>query len=222
MKKTTLQNSATDYFRVIARNRTTINLTGLAGAGIAACLLLSVTNSSAQIFLPDTAFLSGINVDEDASFGATGTLNSIVADGNGFDYNVTFGTTGGNEGVNVDAPYLSGPTLNLSAFTDTEVNTKVLSGSATVVLFLQDGSAAYNFVQANGPDGQVLASGVLPLDYHFQPPFTPDNIIRYGFAFFGTAGSKATIEISAVPEPSSMALLAIAAMGGLAFIGRRK
>jgi hypothetical protein len=173
-----------------------------------------------QTFFPNTAFLSNINVDEDASFGATGVLNGITPNNGAFDYNVTFGTTG-NEGVNVDATF-SGSSLNLSTFTDTEVNTEVLNGSATVVLFLQDGSSNFNFVQANGPNDQNLASGVLLLDYDFQSPFTPNRVIRYGLAFFGTAGSTATIQISPVPEPFSLRLLAIGTAGVLIFIRRRK
>ena len=190
-------------------------------AGMAAILLIPVASSRAVTFFPDATFLSRINIDEDANFGATGVLNSTVSTANSITYNVTFGTTGGNEGVNVANSFYSSE-LNLSAYTDTEVNTEVLSGAATVVLFLQDGSANFNFVQANGPNGQDLASGVLPLDYQFQTPFVPSEVVLYGFAFFGAPGTSASIEITPTPEPSTIALLTMGAVAGWVRLRRRK
>ena len=221
MKKATFQNPVADNSRVTLRNRSRTNFFGLICAAIAALLLPPVTNSKAVTFFPAGQFLDSINIDEDANFGATGVLNSTVATANSVTYNVTFGTSGGNEGANVADSFYNSE-LNLSAYTDTEVNTEVLSGAATVVLFLQDGSANFNFVQANGPNGQNLASGVLPLDYQFQAPFVPGKIVLYGFAFFGATCTSETIEITPTPEPSAFALLIMGALGGWGMVRRRK
>jgi spore coat protein U-like protein len=221
MKKATYKKALPTPVRAIARTRSKLHRLQLICAGIAAVLLLSAANSKAVTFFPDGTFLDRINIDEDANFGATGVLNSTVSTANSVTYNVTFGTSGVNEGVNVANSFYSSE-LDLSAYTDTEVNTEVLSGAATVVLFLQDGSANFNFVQANGPNGQDLASGVLPLDYQFQAPFVPGKIVLYGFAFFGAPGTSATIEITPTPEPSTIALLTMGALGGWTMVRRRK
>ena len=221
MQKATYKKAFSTSVRVFTRTWSRLQYLGLICAGIAAFLLLPIANSKAVTFFPAGPFLDRINIDEDANFGATGVLNSTVATANSVTYNVTFGTTGGNEGANVADSFYNSE-LNLSAYTDTEVNTEVLSGAATVVLFLQDGSANFNFVQANGPNGQDLASGVLPLDYQFQAPFVPGKIVLYGFAFFGAPGTSATIEITPTPEPSTIALLTMGTFIGWALIRHRK
>lgn len=220
MKKATFDQTTRHPVRVI-ENQSGNRFRALVCAGMTTLMLLAATDSKAVIFFPSTSDLSRVSFDEDSNFGATGTLNSITADGNGFDYNVTFGTTGANEGVNVAANFAN-PLLDLSRFTDIEVNTEVLDGTATVVLFLQDDAPNFTFVQGNGPNGQNLASGVLPLDYQFQPPFAANDIRFYGFAFFGVAGTSATIEITPAPEPSSLALLTLGLSGGWVMIRRQK
>ena len=221
MKKEIYKKAPTTPVGIAVRSQSKNHCRGLICAGISTFLLLSAANSKAFTFFPAGPFLDRINIDEDANFGATGVLNSTVATANSVTYNITFGTTGGNEGANVADSFYNSE-LNLSAFTDTEVNTEVLSGAATVVLFLQDGSANFNFVQANGPNGQDLASGVLPLDYQFQAPFVPGKVVLYGFAFFGAPGTSASIEITPTPEPSTIALLTLGALGGWALIRHRK
>jgi hypothetical protein len=221
MKKENYKKALPPSIGMITRSQSKNHYLGSICASLAAFMLLSVANSKAVTFFPAGPFLDRINIDEDANFGATGVLNSTVATADSVTYNVTFGTTGGNEGANVADSFYSSE-LNLSAYTDTEVNTEVLSGAATVVLFLQDGSANFNFVQANGPNGQDLASGVLPLDYQFQAPFVPGKIVLYGFAFFGAPGTSASIEITPAPEPSTFALLTMGALGGWALVQRRK
>ena len=220
MKTTVHKNAFPTAVLAIARTRPKLRHLRLICACIAVILLIPAANSMAATFFPDGTFLDRINIDEDANFGATGVLNSTVTTADSVTYNVTFGTTGANEGVNVANSFYSSE-LNLSAYTDTEVNTEVLSGSATIVLFLQDGSANFNFVQANGPIGQNLAGGVLPLDYQFQAPFVPSKIVLYGFAFFGAPGTSATIEITPAPEPSTIVLVALGALGGWTVVRRR-
>jgi hypothetical protein len=194
------------------------------------CGLFVGHQAMAQLFLPDTTFLQGINVSETAAFGETGTLNSITHNGNAVDYNITFGPNEdlypGEEGVDVDATFF-GPALNLSGFTGTEVNTEVLSGSLTIVMYVQGGTPPYSWVQADGPSGQSLANGVIPLTDEFltsNQPLDPSDLIRYGFGFFGPVGTTATIEILPVGVPDQSLTLALLAgvAGGLEFLRRRK
>jgi len=189
-------------------------------------LLLTAISSTAQVFIPNQAFLLQISTDESPGFGGTGHPISITANGlNAVDYTVMFGLTGDTK-VAVDRTSF-GPTLDLSAFTGTTVNEKVLSGTASVQLFVQGGSPNFAFDTANGPGGQTSANGIVPISYTFasDPNLTPNSLIRYGLQFFGTAGQTATIEFSTTPapEPSSIAFCALGAMGGVpAFLRRRK
>lgn len=123
---------------------------------------------NATVYLPNPAFLQGINTDETASFGGTGTLNSIEETGDGVVYNVTFGA-GADVSVSVDSTFF-GPYLNLWSFTATEVNTEVVRGSATIQMLLQDGSASYNFQVANGPNARSATNCVVQLEDVFSTP----------------------------------------------------
>jgi len=189
-------------------------------------LLLTATTSTAQVFMPNQGFLLQISTDETPGFGGTGQLISITANGlNAVDYTVMFGSTGDTK-VAVDRTSF-GPDLNLSAFTGTTVNEQVLSGKALVQLFVQGGSLPFAFDTANGPSGQTSANGIVPISYTFASDtnLNPNFLYRYGFQFFGTAGQTATVEFSVTPapEPSSIALSALGAMGGVAaFLRRRK
>jgi hypothetical protein len=199
--------------------RNTLQYLRLVFVIVAAGLLLAPTPSMAQSFSPNQAFLLGINIDESAAFGGSGHLISVTADGaNAVDYTFMYGTTGDTK-VAIDATFF-GPNLNLSAYTRTDVNTEVLSGSATVQLFVQGNSPAFAFDTATGPGGQTAASGVLPLGLAFTDPnFTPGSVIRYGLQFFGNADQTATVRISTiVPEPSLLALCAMGLVSGLMFL----
>lgn len=164
---------------------------------------------NSQVYLPNPAFLQGIDTDETASFGGSGTLNGIKNTEDGVEYNVTFGP-GGDVSVSVDATFF-GPYLDLWSFTAAEVNTEVLKGSASIQMFLQDGSASYDFQTAAGLAPQSVANGNVLLEdifstasYNTGLPLDQSEIIRYGFKFFGSPGTTATIRISSLaisPEP---------------------
>ncbi len=200
----------------------------MSAAVIASTLLFSHA-ATAQLFTPDATFLHGINVDETAAFGATGTLNSITHNGNAVDFDVTFGPSG-DESVAVDAQFF-GPLLDLSGYTGTSLHTKVISGSSIIQLFIQDGTPAFSYSQNNGPTPQTSADGTLSLVLNFSDtpvngpgPFDPSQMIRYGFKFYGDSGTRAVIEIgdAAVPDASSSALLLAGITGALEYLRRRK
>ena len=203
--------------------RNTLQYLGLAFLIGEVALLLLPTRSIAQAFSPNQAFLLGINIDESVAFGATGHLISVTPAGaDAVDYTFMYGTSGDTK-VAIDATFF-GPTLNLSAYTRTDVNTEVLSGSATIQLFVQGSSPNFAFDTATGPGGQTPASGVLPLGLAFTDPnFTPGSVIRYGLQFFGNPDQTATVRISTiVPEPSALALCAMGLVSGLMFLRVRR
>src|SRR5580698_9975491 len=115
MKKPLYKKALPSPVRAIAQARSKLLHLRLICAGIAALLLLPAMNSRAVTFFPDGTFLDRINIDEDANFGATGVLNSTLSTANSITYNVTFGTSGVNEGVNVANSFYSSE-LDLSAY----------------------------------------------------------------------------------------------------------
>jgi hypothetical protein len=205
---------------------------------IGACVLVTgmaaTLTHAASVFTPTQAQLLGL-VDENPGFGGTGKVDSVVADSNGgvivtFNYGST-----GTPTASFDDTFF-GPNLNLSGFTDFEVNLTLLSGSGTdsidVQQFIQGGSSDSFFFGTHDTNPLTIAAGTTLADFNLATGFAgatpagaPFDAIRVGYQAFAPGGTPVSASIApemleidpvSVPEPASLSLIGLVAAGLLA------
>jgi hypothetical protein len=202
-------------------------------AAVAATTLANNTVRAA-IFTPTQAELLAL-VDENPSFGGSGAVSSVVADSNGgVIVSGNFGHTGGGPQFAFDDTFF-GPNLDLSGFSDIEVEMTLLPSSLTdgldVQPFVQGGNSdGFQFVDADTINPLSIAGGATLSDLSLAPFNNggngPIDAIRVGFQVFPPGDNKVApatsfiqIEIDPVvntPEPASLSLLGLGACGLLA------
>lgn len=163
-------------------------------------------------------------------------VDSVVADANGgVIVTFNFGSEGNPQSAFADAfPSI----LNLSGFTDFEVNVTLLPGSGSDGVdfqqFVHGGSSDDYFFVTHYTDPVTIAGGTTLADFNLVAGFanaTPPGVpvdAEVGFQVFphddapvspSTAADQIEIDPVLVPEPVSLSLLALS---GLGLLGRRR